>query len=213
MTATTANAMARPGWPGAGLLNRVALVGLILPFTASALQVGTGGIQTATYYRERGEKGYLIAQFDASDADHDRTFGSPTPSENLVRIRSILKPTVTELARILGVSRQAVYDWQSGGPIMAENAAKLADLAGAADVFAVEGLTTTHQILRRQIAGRSFFDRVRDGEPAEETARSLLRVVRRELEQRWVLEARLRGRKKPPLTADDIGLPHLSEEG
>jgi transcriptional regulator with XRE-family HTH domain len=119
---------------------------------------------------------------------------------------------MTELARVLNVSRQAIYDWQSGASITAENAAKLADLARAADVFAAEGLTTTHQILRRQFAGRSFFDKVRDGESAEDAAQLLLKIVRLELEQRQALADRLRGRARPAISPDDIGTPHMSEQ-
>jgi predicted transcriptional regulator len=63
-----------------------------------------------------------------------------------------LKPTVTDVANVLGVSRQALYDWQSGKPVALENASRLSDLAGAADVFAVEGLTGSSETLHR--AGR-----------------------------------------------------------
>jgi predicted transcriptional regulator len=120
---------------------------------------------------------------------------------------------MTELARSLKVSRQAIYDWQSGASIKAEHAEKLADLAHAAEIFAKKGLTTTHQILRRQIAGQSFFDKVRDGESAESAARFLLKIVRREHEQRLALEQRLKDRPRRGISADDIGTQHVSEQG
>ena len=64
---------------------------------------------------------------------------------------------------MIGVSRQAVYDWQGGAKIASRHAERLADLARAADLFADEGLTATSQVLRRPIAaGRlSFLDVVR----------------------------------------------------
>jgi transcriptional regulator with XRE-family HTH domain len=188
------------------------LIGLLRPSTATGLQVGTGGAPTPSYYRDRGTRGYLIAQYDAaSPADH--AISEPAPTDNLARIRSVLNPTMTELARVLNVSRQAIYDWQSGASITAEHAARLADLARAADVFAVEGLTTTHQILRRQFAGQSFFEKVRDGGSAEDAARLLLKIVRIELKQRQAIADRLKGRARPVISPDDIGTPHVSEQG
>ena len=58
---------------------------------------------------------------------------------------------MTELARTLNVSRQAIYDWQAGASITAENAEKLANLARATDVLAAERLTTSNEILRRRM--------------------------------------------------------------
>ncbi len=87
-------------------------------------------------------------------------------AENLARIREILKPTITELAQLFGVSRQAVYDWQAGKPTAAENAAKLDDLAKAADALALSGIEGSSQLLRRKIAGgKSLLDVVREGGP------------------------------------------------
>lgn len=185
---------------------------LLLPLTAIGLQLGTGGEATSNYYRVRGAMGYRLAQYDVADP-FGRKVDQPAPAENLERILSVLGPTTVELARALKVSRQAIYDWRSGASITAENAARLTDLARAADVFAAEGLTTTHQILRRQIAGRSFFDRVREGESAEDAARLLLKVTRRELEQRRALADRLKGRPSRVLSLDDIGTPYASEQG
>jgi transcriptional regulator with XRE-family HTH domain len=200
-------------WDGGAFLNRaVVVVGLMLPLTAIGLQAGTGGAQTASYYRARGTRGYPVACYAIPPLDNQAQ-SDPTPADNLACIRSVLKPTITELARVLNVSRQAIYDWQSGASITAENATKLADLARAANVFAAEGLTTTHQILRRKIAGRSFFDKVRDGDSGEDAARSLLKIARREIEQRNALAERLKDRPRTVVSADDIGTPHLSERG
>ncbi|MEE1658344.1 hypothetical protein VB618_19265 [Microvirga sp. CF3062] len=188
------------------------LAGMLLPFTAIGLQVGTGGSATAGYYIAKGGKGYPLAVYDVSASDG--LDADPTPRENLARIRTILKPTVTELANVLEVSRQAIYDWQNGQPITAENAAKLDDLARAADVFAAEGLTTSNQMLRRSIrGGKSFFDMVRFGGSAEEAARTLVQLIRKELEQRKAIDARLAARKRIPVTHHDLGMPSLDEQG
>lgn len=180
--------------------------------TALGLQIGTGGDGTADYYIERGSKGYAYARYNVPD--NGESEDTRTPAEDLAHIRAILRPTITELACVLGVSRQAVYDWQSDKPITAENAARLADLARAADVFAKEGLKTTSQILRRKITSdKNLLDIVQTGGSAEEAARRLIDIVRRELRQREALSVSLASRIRPPRKAfEDVGAPMLSEE-
>ena len=137
-----------------------------------------------------------------------------SPVEDLARIRAVLKPAVKDLAEMVGVSRQAIYDWQGGAAIASKHAGRLADLARAADLFAADGLTATSQTLRRPIAaGRSFLDVVRSGGSAADAARSLIEIVRRETEQRKLLEARFANRPQPALPADDFGIPMLDEWG
>ncbi len=178
-----------------------------------ALQVGTGGAQTAEFYRQRGDKGYGFALYVATapiaDLDHVRT-----PSENLEHVRTVLKPSVTDLAAALGVSRQAIYDWQAGKSIAPQNAARLADLAAAADVLSSEKLTVTAQLLRRPIAhGKRFFDLVRDGGCAEDAARQLAQTARREFAQRQALSERLSGRERPSTLSEDLVAPLMDEVG
>ncbi len=220
MSTTTMDAFSRQSWNYAkdeparrsrGYSNLFNGAALFAGMVASALQVGTGGAATASYYRERGAMGYSAANY-AARTPEVADLSEPSSAENLTHILETLRPTVTELARVLGVSRQAIYDWKSGSSITVEHSEKLADLARAARVFASEGLTASHQILRRKISGRSFFDRVKDGESAEASANVLLGVARRELEQRRTLQARLGGRINS-VEPDDVGIPHLSEQG
>ena len=75
-----------------------------------------------------------------------------TPSENLTRIREVLNPAVSDLATTFGVSRQSVYNWLNGEQVAEENAAKLRDLAQAADVLAHEGIVVNTMLLKRRFA-------------------------------------------------------------
>ena len=135
-----------------------------------------------------------------------------TPAENLARIREILKPTITELAHLFGVSRQAVYDWQAGKPTAAENAAKLDDLAKAADALALSGIEGSSKMLRRKIAGgKSLLDVVREGGSAASAAQALAQTLGREAKQREQLALRLAGRTKPNVPHDEYGVPMLDE--
>lgn len=190
---------------------RVTMFAGVIGLTAIALQVGTGGVHTAEYYRLRGPKGYAFVAYDPASAIGELT-SSRTPTEDLSHIRAVLRPAITDLAHALGVSRQAIYDWQNGKPVAAENAARLAELARAADVFATEGLTASAQLLRRPIAsGKRLFDVAREGGSAEEAAKKLIQMVRRELRQREILAERLANRKRPSAPSDSYGIPALDE--
>lgn len=178
------------------------------------LEVGTGGYETFEYFTIRGDRGYWIAPFEWSHRFAEAISGA-TVTEKLTRIREVLGPTMTDLATLLRVSRQAVYDWQEGKQITAENIQRIEGLAKAADVLAVEGLRGASSALRRPIkSGKTFFQLVKAGASAEDAARSLVRMLRVEAGQREALQKRLAGRKRRPSREvfEDFGVPTLNEE-
>jgi transcriptional regulator with XRE-family HTH domain len=178
------------------------------------LEVGTGGYQTFEYFVTRGDRGYWSAPFEWSHHFAEAIIGA-TVTEKLARIREVLGPTMTDLAALLRVSRQAVYDWREGKEIAAENLRRVEGLAKAADVLAVEGLRGTSSALRRPIKnGKTFFQLVKQGASAEDAARSLVRMLRVEAGQREALQKRLAGRKRRPSREifEDFGVPTLNEE-
>jgi predicted transcriptional regulator len=124
----------------------------------------------------------------------------------------VLKPAVTEVASLFGVSRQTIYDWQNGAQPTQANAGKLEDLAAAADVFVAEGISVTPYLLKRRIAGgKTVFEVFRDGGDTENAARQLAQMVLRESNQRRILEARMAGRKLQKIDYSDAGVPALKE--
>lgn len=185
-------------WPG-----QKAVVASALVF---GLGVGTGGAATLDYMKERGSKGYAFVNYSPI-MPAGKLSGTRGPADDLALIRNVLHPAVTDLAGALGVSRQAVYAWQAGNAIAPENAARLADLARAADLFVKEGLTATAQVLKRSISeGKNLFDIVRDGGSAYSAAHTLIEILRREASQRKLLQVKLGNR--PRLSRDnyeDIG--------
>lgn len=183
------------------------------PIGPLGFEVGTGGYVTFVYVRTRGNMGYPIAGYEWSGRVEEAIV-APTVVENISRIRTLLSPTVTDLASILKVSRQAIYDWQAGKSISVENAERLSELARAADLFATEGLRGTSQALHRPIKnGKNFFKLIDEGTPADTAARSLIEIVRSEFRQREALRNRLAGRKRPSReTFSEMGAPMLDEK-
>ena len=184
---------------------------VVLGLIAFGLQVGTGGAATIDYLKTRGSRGYALVVCEPDR--NDTTASRSSPADSLEFIRTVLRPSVADLAKALGVSRQAVYDWQAGQPIAAVNVARIEDVARAAEIFAREGLQATPQLMRRSIAGRkNFFEILREGGSAESSARALIDIVRRELNQRQGLQARLAKRPRPARDEfQDAGTPMLDE--
>ena len=190
---------------------RAATVPAIMIGAMIAFQAGTGGAQTADYYRQRGPKGYSFVPYGDLNPPRDPAPEVRTPLDDLARIRGVLKPSVTDLAGALGVSRQAIYDWQSGKAISSENARRLAGFARAADVLSTEGVAASPRLLQRKVqSGNSLLDIARQGGSLEEAARVLASIIQREAKQRQVLAARLAGRRRPLDPDEDYG-PAVSE--
>jgi transcriptional regulator with XRE-family HTH domain len=120
-----------------------------------------------------------------------------------MRIREVINPAISDLASTLGVSRQSVYNWLNGEPVAPENAAKLHDLAQAADILAHEGLTVNAALLKRKFAnGKTLMQVAQAGEPAREAALLLVKVHQLEVTQRERMNARFANRGKTSATAD-----------
>lgn len=142
------------------------------------------------------------------NVDLQRTVG-----EDLVQIRTFLKVGVSELATIFDVSRQAIYNWLAGENPIPSHAAKIKDLAAAADVIGAERIKITGNVLKRKIKdGKSLLEIIRHGGSAKEGAQILAGMLRRESEQRRMLDLRLANRAKPPINTLDIGLPVFNEQ-
>lgn len=182
---------------GAPLCLAIAAGVAVVPQTVSA---GTGG-RVDDFQRLRSQRAGGVIENrlmpDTTDVVPQRT-----PAENVARIRDVLSPAVSDLARCFGVSRQAVYNWLNGEQPKPECAARLRDLALAADVIAESGAPVTGAVLkRRAIAGKTLFDVVREGGSARDAAHQLVRILRRERDERTRMATRLAGRKassQPP---------------
>lgn len=145
---------------------------------------------------------------DAEVSDEGRT-----PAENLAHIRAVLKPAVSDLAPVFGVSRQSVYNWAKGDPVAADNAARLEDLAKAADVLVRSGMTINASLLKRKfVSGRTLMQVAQSGDSAQDAAVMLVQIHQRESLQRESMAARFANRKKKSASAD-FDLPLSNDRG
>lgn len=171
-------------------------VGWMTAAGAALTSVGTGGeLSPEQLQRSTQQVQHTISVVEVEPVR--------TPSESLSRIREVLKPAVSDLATTFGVSRQSVYNWLNGEPVAEENAAKLQDLAQAADVLAHEGVNIDAALLKRKFDnGRTLMQIAKAGESAREAALLLVQIHKREAVQRERMNARFANRLKTPASAD-----------
>lgn len=127
-------------------------------------------------------------------------------------IKSVLKISTSDSARVLGVSRQAIYNWKAGSHIKPDNLSKLTNLKSAADVFVQARLTVSPQMLERRLSdGGTILDRIAAGRSGSEAAAELLNLLSDDADQRRELDAILAGNTSRKPDAFDYGVPAVSE--
>ena len=179
--------------------NLVRWVGWMTAAGAALTALGTGGELSLERLQRSARQGpQMVSVVEVAEVEQVRT-----PVENLSRIREVLNPAISDLATTFGVSRQSVYNWLNGDPVAEENAAKLNDLAQAADVLAHEGVAISAALLKRKFAnGRTLMQVAQAGESARDAALMLVQIHKREAVQRERMDARFANRAKSPASAD-----------
>jgi len=175
---------------------------------------GTFGLLSPTYLlASSATANWNINQIEIGNTRASTTDGASATAADIARIRAIMKISVSELARVFGVSRQAVHEWIKGGTLSPRNAQRLSELTQVADMFLESGIEVTPQMLRRKVGdGMSILESVKEDGKVVDQARTLLDTLTRESQQRQRLAARLAGRQKPALSPDDFGAPHLRDD-
>jgi DNA-binding transcriptional regulator YiaG len=175
---------------------------------------GTFGLLLPTYVQaSTATSNWAINQIEV---DGSRTAAESTVSataKDIAHIRQATNISVTELARVCGVSRQAVHEWIKGGPLSKRNAQRISELAQAVDVLLASGNEASPQMLRRKVSGgMSILEAVQTDGNVVDLARQLVSTLVRESEQRKRLASRLAGHQKPQLSSTEFGAPHLNED-
>jgi hypothetical protein len=105
---------------------------------------------------------------DAADASFDTTERPDvrTAAEHIENIRSMLNPSVADLAALFDVSRQAIYKWLSGDSTPEQDKrGRIVELSRIADAFRTAGVSRAGSLLKmKTFGGRSLMDLVKSGE-------------------------------------------------
>lgn len=161
---------------------------------ATLLAVGTGGV-IDTHLLQQHQRQIDSSSLAILKVPTTKAASARSPVEDLACIREILSPAISDLAKALDVSRQAVYNWANGEQPKDEHLAKLRDLAQAADAISNAGIVATGLLLKRKVVdGKSLLEAGRDGESFRDVAQLLIQVIRRETVQQKQMAARFSGR-------------------
>lgn len=175
-----------------------------------AFLVGTGGLMDQKYLQQRGDQGYRSQQIRFAHAN--LKIVGRRPDENIKRVRAVFRPSVSDVANMLAVSRQTVYNWMAGERPSVESANRLEDLAKAADLVTAHGIATSAYLLKRKIRdGKALLDIVREGGSAQDAAMALVRIAQNEATQRTLLQSKLAGRQTVASDISEFGTPMLDE--
>lgn len=99
-----------------------------------------------------------------------------TAKEHLDNIRDVLCPTVSDLAQLLDVSRQAIYKWlASNTSPEPEKFEYVKTLSKIADVLKRSGISRTQLVLKiKNDEGFSLFDLLKNKQPYESHLQALI---------------------------------------
>lgn len=186
-------------------------VGTVISLLAHPVEANTGtaGVRSVECRQSYGSLSPLLKVVPQESNDI-----SATTADNLIKIRNVFKPAVSDLANMFGVSRQAIYNWLSGEEPIDVHAEKIKDLASAAELAIQSGVAINGHVLKRKIVnGKSLFELVQSGESAKDSMLELLKILKRETEQRKKIEQRLARRTQPRIDSQDIGSMVINELG
>jgi DNA-binding transcriptional regulator YiaG len=133
-------------------------------------------------------------------------------SQDITHIIDIMNISVSELARVFQVSRQAVHNWINGAALSPQNTEYLSKLAQAAHIFAEAKIEIRPSMLRRKLDDNdSLLDAIKNGVDISSSVKQLIETLSLEAKQRQRLSSRLEGHENIPIPIDAFGAPHLNE--
>ena len=174
----------------------------------ATVMVGTFGLVSLNALH--GTSNWDISTVQKPDAENGAN--KNTSIQQLELIRKVTSVSVTELARVFGVSRQAVHDWQNGLTISDRNKEAIRNFSNIISSFVKVGLEPSIQDFRRKVNGITILDILHSEADSTQLANILVTTLVRENSQRTMLAELFKSRPKPQLSNEDFGAPHLADE-
>ncbi len=128
---------------------------------------------------------------------------SRTPAEDVQKIREVISPAMSNIAKMLGVSRQTIYNWMNGEFPKDEHVERLHEIAVAADTLSKSGIVLNGLLLKRKLTdGKNLYNLIAEGRSAQDSVQLLMRIAQKEAIQKKLLSSRFAGRTKSSKSAD-----------
>jgi hypothetical protein len=128
-------------------------------------------------------------------------------------IQKVLAISISDLASALGVSRQAIYKWLSGGPINDLNSEKFDDLEAAMNILAPHAKSQALMLNRRRnMGGLTLVESLRSGASARVWAEDVSQLLNHGENQRKMMNQILASHQRSLPGIREIGVPILDEQ-
>jgi len=161
-------------------------------FAGVAALAGTGGITHAPT-----DIGYTLPGVRLQPMRQATAAGA-----QLRRVMSNLAVSHAAMARVLGVSRQAMYNWLNGAEPTGRHQAALAALDEVHAILAGIGMPMRALLTKPLQDGQSFWDLVRAGEQPAPLAERIRDTYERRSDQRTLVAQRLAAKRAKGIPAD-----------
>jgi transcriptional regulator with XRE-family HTH domain len=136
-----------------------------------------------------------------------------TFSSRIRLIQKVLAVSISDIASVLGVSRQAIYKWLSGGPVSELNREKFEDLTEAANVLAPYAKSQALMLNRRRnIGGFTLVESLRSGASAQVWAVEVSQMLIQGENQRKMMNQILASHQRSLPGLREMGVPILDEQ-
>jgi predicted transcriptional regulator len=152
------------------------------------------------------------SNFDSLWIGKQSSASAITSADIVKSLRDSVGLGVSDLAKICGVSRQAVYNWMDGDAISSDQLKTVQALGWVLTEMRENGFATDAMSFRKKLVdGHTFVEMIVAGYSIEEAAAALESVIRVELEQRTTLAERLARAKPGRATPDAEFMPSFDE--
>lgn len=202
---TTNLCIPRNGWNNPAYENKAtgmstSFTRLVSLFASLSVVIGTG-VNTLTQIQQIPSR--MVLTSPKLYIEESGNLVLKTPHEDLELIRKVLKPSVSEFAITMGVTRQTIYNWINGDTITEDHANNLRNLAAAAQMLEATGILLTSSLLKRKFSnGKTLFQVAQSGEGVLAAAEKLVQIYSAESEQRMKLNSRLTSKNLSSSSAD-----------
>lgn len=155
----------------------------IVAIAASLLLVGTGASYPVDAYKQWRPYVQPRVQFTFDTSDNyivqeaAQEVDVRSVAQHLANIRGVLSPSMSELAKDLGITRQALYKWLSGEN-QPEDEAKvlfITNLSNIADAFSLAGISDAKMLIKmKAFGGLCLMDLLKQGEDWQQPVQLLI---------------------------------------
>lgn len=169
---------------------------------------GTAGTTTEFFCAERLANGATYQFVKLASG----TSASPSVAHHdLDTIIDLMKPSMSQLAAALGVSRQRIYDWRNGEGMSATNSERMSSLLTAARILSERSSIPSRVANRKLSGGNTFWDALAAGISPSDAAASVVKLLDRDESERSALKRSLARHAAVRVKEPSLFSAHLSE--